>query len=90
MSLHPKITDTDQALVLQPLVGHPDLGRKRLRQPPVALAADGRQNRLAFAHAERKEIPHLRAYQAPLLPVATTLSLSYATSPILLQGTFTP
>jgi len=62
VSLHPKITHTDQALVLQPLVGHSDLGRQRLRHPPVALAADGGQNRMAFTHAERKQMPHLPGY----------------------------
>ena len=69
---HPKRTHTDQALVLQPLVGHPGLGRQRLRHPPVALAADGRQNRVAFTHAEGKQTPHLRTHQTPLFPVAHT------------------
>ena len=52
MSLHPKITDRDQPLGLQPLIGHPGLGRQCPRQMPVAFSADRRQDRLAFARPQ--------------------------------------
>lgn len=68
MGLHPKITDTRQPLCLQPIVRHPDLRCLRARQVPVALAADSRQDRRAFAHAQRQKVADLGAGEAPLFP----------------------
>ena len=51
MGLHPHSADIDQPLALQPLIGHPGLCRRRLRQVPAALAAEWRQTRVASARS---------------------------------------
>ena len=52
MRLEPQVTHGYQALALQPGIRHPRLGGQGLRQVPVTLGAQRRQNRLAFARAQ--------------------------------------
>jgi len=66
MRFHPKVTDTHQPLRLQPIVRHPNLRRLRPRQVPVALAADARHDRRAFADSQRQKVADFRAGEAPL------------------------
>ena len=70
MSFHPQRTDVYKPLAFKPRVRHPGLRREGLRQPPVALAADGRQDRRAFAGAECEQMTHLRSRTSPPFPVA--------------------
>ena len=70
MRLHPGITHTDQALALQPVVGHSGLRGQRPRQVPVALAAEPGHDYLAFARPECQQFAHFGAHFTPLLPVA--------------------
>ena len=65
---HPKRTDGYQALAFQPNIRHPGLCRQDLRQLPVALAADRRENCLTLTRAQRQKIADLGAHPAPLFP----------------------
>ena len=56
MGFHPHSADIDQPLALQPLIGHPGLCRQRPRQVPVALAAERRQDRMAFARSQGQQV----------------------------------
>jgi hypothetical protein len=69
---HPKRTDGYQALAFQPIIRHPGLCRQGLRQVPVALAANRRQNRLTLTGPQRQKIADFGAHPAPLFPVAHT------------------
>src|SRR5262249_23271235 len=70
VSLHPKLTNTNQPLLLQPRVRHPYLGGQRARQVPIAFAAERRANRAAQVRAQRQQVTHLGARTTPLFPVA--------------------
>ena len=70
MGLHPHSADIDQPLALQPLIGHPGLCRRRPRQVPIALAAECRQDRVASARSQRRQVAYLGSRSAPLFPVA--------------------
>ena len=70
MGFHPQIADTDQPLAFQPLIRHSGLCRQRARQMPVALAAERRQDRLAFERPQGQQVADLGAHVAPLFPVA--------------------
>ena len=59
MGFHPHSADIDQPLALQPLIGHPGLCRRRLRQVPVALAAERRQDRVAFTRSQGQQVTYL-------------------------------
>ncbi len=67
---HPKRTSGYQALVFQPIIRHPGLCRQGLREVPVALAADRREDCLTFTRAQRQKIADLGAHPAPLFLVA--------------------
>ncbi len=69
MGFHPHSADIDQPLALQPLIGHPGLCRQRPRQVPVALAAERRQDRVAFARSQGQQVAYLGSRSAPLFPV---------------------
>ena len=70
MSLNPQITNRNKALGSKPLVCHPGLCSQGLRQVPVALTRQRRQNRLFLTRSKRKQVFHLGTYLAPLFPVA--------------------
>jgi hypothetical protein len=70
LRLHPKGSDTDQPLLLQPRGTHSDLCGQRARQMPVAASADGSQDGGTPVHAQRQQVMHFGARPAPLLPVA--------------------
>ena len=70
MRLEPQVTHGYQALALQPGIRHPRLGGQGLRQVPVALGAQRRQNRLAFARTQGQEMTDFGAHPAPLFPLA--------------------
>ena len=70
MGLHPQVADREQALAFEPLVCHPGLCCQGSRKMPVSLAAEGGENGLTFARAEREEMANLGANAPPLLPVA--------------------
>ncbi len=72
MGFHPHSADIDQSLALQPLIGHPGLCRRRPRQVPVALAAERRQDRVAFTRSQSQQVTYLGSRSAPLFPVAHT------------------
>ena len=70
VSLHPKITDTHQPLRLQTIVRHPRLRRPQPRQMPERLLLPPRQDRRAFADAQRQQVANFRARRPSLFPVA--------------------
>ena len=70
MGFYPQIADTDQPLACQPLIRHSGLCRQRARQMPVALAAERRQDRVAFERPQGQQVADLGAHIAPLFPVA--------------------
>jgi hypothetical protein len=61
---HPQVADSQEPLALQPSIGHPGLRRQRLRQVPVALAIECREDRVALAGAELEQFTHARAYRS--------------------------
>jgi hypothetical protein len=69
---HPKRTGGYQAPAFQPIIRHPGLCRQGLRQVPVVLAANRRQNRLTLTGPQRQKIANFGAPPAPLFPVAHT------------------
>ncbi len=62
MGFHPQHADVDQPLALQPLIRHPRLRRQRLRQVPVALAAEGCEDRVAFTRPQCQGGERVRSF----------------------------
>jgi len=67
---HPLIADANQALALQPVVGHPGLGAQRARQVPLALRAHARPDRGPCPGPQGQQVANAVAHAALLLPVA--------------------
>ncbi len=59
---HPKPANGYQALAFQPIIRHPGLGRQGLREVPVALAADRREDCLTFTRAQCQKIADFGAH----------------------------
>lgn len=70
MRFHPLIADADQALALQPVVGHPGLRAQRTGQTPVALRAHTRPDRGTLRRSQGQQMVDAVTHPAPLFPVA--------------------
>lgn len=72
MRFHPLIAEADQALALQPVIGHPGLRAQRTGQVPVALRAHARPDRGTLRCAQGQQMMNAVAHPAPLFPVTQT------------------
>ena len=69
LSLAPQVLDAEQALLLEPCIGHGLLGDRGSRHAPVTQAADAMLDGGLERHAEIEHVANLGARPSPLFRV---------------------